>query len=177
MYGTINLSIEEMIVDNYGEETWESVKKCSGTDVDFFLSNQSYDDSITFKLTTIASKKLNIPIDDLLFTFGEYAGRRKSAALHGINGNNLKELLLDLPNLHNRITLLYPHLQPPQFKVSDVEDNALHLHYFSHRVGLKTFVHGLLKGFLAKLFNQPIQIDIIESRDAGNEHEVFKISW
>jgi hypothetical protein len=72
--------------------------------------------------------------------------------------------------------LMYPKLTPPEFKVSDIEENSINIHYFSKREGLKDFVHGLLSG-LGKMFETKIDILLLESRDAGNNHEVFKVSW
>jgi len=44
------------------------------------------------------------------------------------------------------------------------------------REGLLEFVRGLLSG-LGKMYNTPVQIELLESRAAGNDHEVFKVSW
>jgi hypothetical protein len=48
-------------------------------------------------------------------------------------GINLKEFLVNLPVFHNRIMLIYPKLTPPEFKVSHIETNSIHIHYFSKR--------------------------------------------
>jgi hypothetical protein len=47
--------------------------------------------------------------------------------------------------------LLYPKLTPPEFKVTDIEESSLHLHYFSKREGLQEFFRGLLQG-LGKMY-------------------------
>jgi Haem-NO-binding len=180
MYGIVNLAIEELITHNYGGETWESVKKRSGVDVDFFLSNEPYDDSVTYKLAIAASEELKVPLDDVLISFGEFwilnTGRKRYGTLLESGGNHIKEFLVNLPNFHNRIILIYPHLSPPEFKVTNVEENSLHLHYYSHRVGLKAFLRGIIQG-LGKLFKQSIQIELPETRETENNHETFKITW
>ena len=51
-----------------------------------------------------------------------------------------------------------------------------YIHYYSKREGLKDFVRGLLQG-LGKLYNTTIQIDLLEDRDKGDHHEIFKVSW
>jgi hypothetical protein len=72
--------------------------------------------------------------------------------------------------------LLYPKLTPPEFKTSAITDSSIQIHYLSQRPGLSEFVRGLLSG-LGKMFETNIEIELIESRDKGNEHEIFKVSW
>lgn len=180
MYGIVNKAIEELVTENFGEETWEKVREKSGIDIDFFLSNEAYDDAVTYKLAGAASEVLNLPLTDVLIVFGEFwvlnTGKKKYGALMETGGANLKEFLINLPNFHNRVALIYPNLQPPEFVVSDVAESSLHLHYHSHRPGLKEFVRGLIQG-LSKLYQTPVEIRIIASRDEGHDHEIYAISW
>lgn len=180
MYGIVNKAIEELVSENFGEATWEKVRERSGIEVDFFLSNEAYDDAVTYQLAGAASEVLKMPLSDVLIAFGEFwvlnTGKKKYGALMETGGKNLKEFLINLPNFHNRVALIYPNLAPPEFVVSHVEDTSLHLHYHSHRPGLKEFVRGLIQG-LSKLYQTPVTIDIIASRDAGQDHEVYAIAW
>jgi hypothetical protein len=48
MFGIINNAIEDLV-----KEKWESIKEERGIDVDFFISDQTYDDSITYDLGVI----------------------------------------------------------------------------------------------------------------------------
>jgi hypothetical protein len=52
----------------------------------------------------------------------------------------------------------------------------LHLHYFSKRQGLQEFVRGLIQG-LGKMFNTPVSLELLQTRDEGSTHEIFKINW
>ena len=180
MYGIVNKAIESLVIENFGEAKWKIIKENSGIDVDFFMSNEPYDDDITYKLAGAVSKEMNITLSDVLITFGEYwvlkTGKEKYGSLMEAGGSNLKDFLRNLPAFHNRVMLFYPKLTPPEFKVTHEEERSLHLHYFSKREGLKEFVRGLLQG-LGKLYSTPVQIELIEDRDAGADHEVFKVSW
>lgn len=180
MYGIVNKSIEELVIENFGEEKWELIKIRSGIDVDYFISNEPYDDAITYSLAGAISDEMSIPVDQVLFLFGEWwilkTTNEKYGSLMKAGGSNLKMFLANLPQFHNHIMLLYPKLTPPEFKVSDIEENSIHIHYFSKREGLKDFVHGLLSG-LGKMFETQVDIILLESRDTGNNHEVFKVSW
>jgi hypothetical protein len=180
MYGIINKSIEELVVEKFGEEKWELIKTRSGIEEDFFISNEPYDDNITYSLAGAISEEMKIPLEQVLFLFGEWwilkTSNEKYGSLMKAGGSNLKLFLTNLPQFHNHIMLLYPKLTPPEFKVSNIEENSINIHYFSKREGLKEFVHGLLSG-LGKMFETKIDILLLESRDAGNNHEVFKVSW
>ena len=180
MYGIVNKSIEELVISQFGEDKWLEVKKRSGIDVDFFISNEPYNDDITYKLAIAISETLGTTVDSVLFRFGEWwileTTRKKYGVLMKSAGSSLKEFLVNLPNFHNHIMLMYPQLTPPEFKVSHVEETSLHIHYFSKRKGLQEFVRGLLSG-LGKMFDTKLDIQLIEGRAMGDGHEVFKLNW
>ena len=180
MYGIVNKSIEELVVTNYGEEKWEIVKSRSGIDIDFFINNEPYNDDITYKLAIAISEELAVTVGEVLFIFGEWwiteTTTKKYGKLMRTAGTELKDFLINLPEFHNHIMLMYPKLTPPEFKISDIEENSIHIHYFSKRIGLQEFVRGLLSG-LGKLYNTPLEILLLKSRDSGDNHEVFKLSW
>lgn len=180
MYGIVNKAIEDLVKANFGEEKWDKIKERSGVDLDFFISNDPYDDEITFKLAIAASEELNMPLENVLQAFGEWwvlkTSKEKYGGLMEAGGDTLPEFLVNLPNFHNRIMLIYPKLTPPEFKVSHRESNSILIHYFSKRQGLQEFVKGLLTG-LGKMFNTPVVVEQIENRNKGNDHDVFKVSW
>ena len=180
MYGIVNKAIEDLVTDSFGTDKWESVKQHSGVDTDFLLSNEPYNDEITFKLAVSVSHVMNIPIEEVLITFGEYwilkTGKEKYGGLMDAGGSSLKEFLINLPLFHNRVILIYPKLTPPEFTISDIETNSLQVHYFSKREGLQEFVRGLLQG-LSKLYHTETKIELLQSRNAGSNHEIFKVIW
>lgn len=180
MYGIVNKAIEDLVKTNFGEDKWEAVKLRSGVDIDFFISNEPYDDDITYKLAGAVSEEMGISVGQVLEAFGEWwilkTGKEKYGGLMDAGGNNLKEFLMNLPVFHNRIMLMYPKLTPPEFKVSHIQENSIHVHYFSKRLGLQEFVRGLLSG-LAKMYNVEAVIDLLQTRDDGSNHEIFKVSW
>jgi hypothetical protein len=180
MYGIVNKAIEDLVKVNFGEAKWEAVKKRSGVEVDYFLSNEPYDDAITYQLAGAVAEEMEMPVEKVLEAFGEWwilkTGKEKYGGLMQAGGNNLKEFLINLPVFHNRIMLMYPKLTPPEFQVSNVEENSIQIHYFSKREGLQEFVRGLLSG-LGKMYETPVRIELLESRNDGKNHEIFKVSW
>ena len=180
MYGIVNKAIESLVIESFGDEKWEKIKEASGVQVDFFISNEPYDDSITYSLAIAVANEMKLSVGDVLIAFGEYwilhTAKEKYGNMLEAGGNNLREFLINLPAFHNRIMLIYPKLTPPEFKVSDLKENSLHLHYISNRAGLKEFVVGLLQG-LGKLYKTEVTLELIHDRDNGDHHEIFKVSW
>lgn len=180
MYGIVNKAIQDLVTENFGIDQWEKVKEKSGIKVDFFLSNEPYPDENTYKLAGAASEVLNISLQDVLIAFGEYwvlkTGQQHYGSLMQAGGENLKQFLVNLPNFHSRVMLIYPNLTPPEFKISHIEERSLHVHYYSQREGLKDFVYGLLQG-LGKMYKTETQITLLQSRDEGFDHEIFSVKW
>ena len=180
MYGIVNKAIEELIIRDFGVEKWEIIKQKSGVDIDFFMSHESYDDDVTYQLAGAAAEELNVTIGGILISFGEFwvlnTGKEKYGALMKTGGDNLKEFLINLPLFHNRVMVIYPKLTPPEFRITNIEESSLFVHYISKRKGLQEFVRGLLQG-LSKLYHVNTSIELLESRTEGKDHEIFKISW
>jgi hypothetical protein len=180
MYGIVNKAIQDLVITNFGEQKWEDIRERSGIEEEFFISSEPYDDAITYKLAVAVSEEMTMPVSDVLITFGEWwvmkTTKEKYAGLMESGGSTLKEFLVNLPLFHNRVMLIYPKLTPPEFKVSEVSEKSLNLHYFSKREGLQEFVRGLIQG-LGKMFNTPVEIELLHTRDQGDTHEIFKVSW
>ncbi len=180
MYGMVNKAIEEMVCKHHGEQAWEQIKERAGVDVPMFVSNEGYEDAITYQLVTAASELTGAPASQILEAFGEHwilhTAREGYGDLMDAGGDSLPQFLKNLPNFHTRVIMMFPNLQPPQFEVTESTDRSLHLHYRTHRPGLESFVVGLLKG-LGKMFQTPVQARLIKSRGDGADHDVFFVEW
>ena len=180
MHGIVNKAIQGLVTENYGLEAWNRIKTKSNVKADSFISSEPYPDGITFSLAQSASEELGITVDQVLQAFGEYwilkTGMEHYGPLMKSGGSNFQEFLVNLPNFHSRVMLIFPNVTPPEFQVTDVTDQSLVIHYFSTRNGLKHFVYGLLMG-IAKMFDKSIEIKIIKSKDEGDHHDEFLIEW
>jgi hypothetical protein len=178
MYGLVNQAIQGLVIDNFGSDNWNKIKQKAGVTEESFLSNEIYDDSLTFNLAISASEILEIPLADVLKTFGKYwivkVGNEKYGPLMKSGGDNFIEFIVNLPNFHSRVMLIYSDIKPPEFIVERVADNKLKLHYFSTRQGLTDFMFGLIQG-LGELYNTPIDIVLVADRRNGDEHDIFEI--
>jgi len=63
----------------------------------------------------------------------------------------------------------------PEFTFSHSEDNSIMMHYRSKRISLQGFVRGTISG-LVKMHETPFDTELIQSRDDGSNHEIFKVS-
>tara|TARA_R110002049_G_scaffold13192_1_gene57776 strand:+ start:808 stop:1362 length:555 start_codon:yes stop_codon:yes gene_type:complete len=180
MYGLVNKAVEDLVVSNFGEDKWEAIKEKAGIEVDAFISNEGYPDEMTYQLVGAASEVLGMPADQILVAFGEHWVLKTAAESYGpmmkSGGATLKDFLINLPNFHTRVKMIYPNLQPPRFETSDVTETSLRLHYFTHRPGLSSFVIGLVQG-LGKLYQSPATATQVASKDSGDDHDVFEVAW
>lgn len=180
MYGMVNKAVQDLIVSHHGEEVWLRVREAAEVEDEVFMSNQQYPDEVTYRLVGAVSQVLNIPAAEVLEQFGKHwvlvTARRGYGQLLKLGGRTLKEFLVNLPNLHTRIAMMFQDLQPPEFECSDVAEDGMRLHYRSHRPGLAPFVQGLLMG-LSELFETPAVIRHEQKLAEGADHDVFYIGW
>ena len=180
MYGIVNQAIQDLVTEKFGQETWEQVKSKSKVDTEVFLSNEPYPDSVTYSLAGSVSEVCGLPIKDVLIAFGQHwvlkTGQQKYGALMKAGGNNFREFLVNLPNFHSRVMLLFPDLTPPEFAVTDLQESSLVMHYYSTRKGLTFFMYGLLQG-LAQMYQVEANIELTLSEEDQGHHDVFFVSW
>lgn len=179
MYGLIHKELRQMIIDNYGDETWRQVLEASGVPEDAFLTMRAYDDSIAYDLVGASSKVLGASAEECLELFGRYwmlhSTPRSYAALVEVTGKDMFEFLENLNSLHDRITTTFIDYQPPKFRLEREADNRSRLHYVSTRKGLTPFVAGLLTG-IAEHFGVTAEVDKTESVPVENgEYTIFSI--
>lgn len=179
MYGLVNKAIQDLVCHNYGEDVWDEILETADVDVDLFISMESYDDSVTYKLVGAASKVLKSCPTAILEAFGKYWMTFTGAAGYGdfftMTGNSFSEFLHNLDNLHTRVGLIYTDLQMPSFTCKDISDNELLLEYRSERDGLSHFVIGLLQG-LGERFKISLDISQTKTKEEAGYDE-FSVKY
>jgi len=165
MYGVINKSLKDMIIEQFGVERWTSILSRSGIPADSFLSLRSYDDERTYALAQACADELQIPLGAALKSFGEHWVKRtldnEYSALVNSAGAHLVEFLQNLNALHDKMASTFADYQPPSFDVESLPGSMISIMYTSQRQGLTAFVEGLLLA-LARRFNQGMDIVGIE---------------
>lgn len=178
MYGIVNQAIQGLVIENFGKQKWELIKQRSGVDYDYFVGNESYEDDITYELVASASEILEISPQEVLRAFGEYwilrTGYERYGDLMKAGGSTFFEFILNLPNFHGRIMLIYPNLNPPEFLAEKISETEIYLHYYSSRSGLTEFVIGLING-IAKMFHEEINVSHVKGDYDNVWHDVFYI--
>lgn len=178
MYGLVNRGLEEMVRRAGGDEAWQRVRHAAGVEDELFMSHHAYPDAMTIALVAAAAEELGETTDQILERFGVHwvlVTAKGYGAMLDATGRTLPEFLQNLPNLHTRVALSYPQLDPPRFRCSAVTSNALVLHYGSSRTGLAPFVVGLIRG-LGMRFSTALEIERLGEDEVTGEHS-FRVRW
>lgn len=179
MYGMVNKAIQGMIVRDHGEAVWRAVAQRAEIDAEIFVSNRTYDDSVTYALVGAASSVLGLSARDVLFAFGRFwiltTAREGYGPLMDASGATLRAFLRGLPTFHTRVVLSLPALRPPTFTLVDESPTHVRLRYESERAGLVPFVEGLLDG-LAEHYRERVTVLHEQHADVGGQ-DVFLIVW
>jgi len=178
VYGLVNKALAELVEEEQGTEGWARVCARAGTDVDMFISTEQYPDSLTFDLVGAASEELRCPVARLLQRFGRhwvlFTGRKGYGLLMEQLGRSVTEFMLNLPGLHARVALLFPHLQPPTFRTEMERPGVIRVHYLSTREGFAPMVDGLLHG-VGEMLGESVQVTQVADRATGAPHDEFLV--
>lgn len=176
MYGLVNRAIEQLVTSIKGEAGWQRVCAMADTHADGFVSMQPYDDALTYKLVNAVTVETGLTAEQVLEAFGEYwilyTAEEGYGQLLDAAGDNLRDVLGNLNDLHGRVETVFPHMHLPVFSVEDREDGSFDVIYNSHREGLAPMVAGLIRG-LAKRAQQTISLE--PQPDAGDAKAVFRV--
>ncbi len=180
MYGMVNKAIAEMVCQQFGEDTWQQIKRKAELNVDVFLSMDAYPDDLTHRLVKAASAVLGLSASDVMQAFGEYWVKYTAEEGYGdlleMSGDTLPEFLENLDNMHARVGVSFPQLKPPAFECTHMTEDSLNLHYQSTREGLTPMVIGLVKG-LGERFNTEVTVSQIQNREYGADHDEFVVKY
>ncbi len=177
MYGLVNDALQELLIQRFGEESWRAIAARAEVSEEVFVAHEGYDDAITYRLVGAACEELSLSAEQLLVDFGEHwiLSTARTRYPNLLRASGLREFLLNLPNLHARIALTFPHLAPPSFECVELEDGSLEVRYRSHREGLQSFVLGLLQG-LSRHFATPAAVEHVARKgEQGRDHDLFRL--
>ncbi|XP_075058041.1 guanylate cyclase soluble subunit beta-2-like [Mixophyes fleayi] len=184
MYGFINTCLKSLVIEKYGEETWDLLRTKTGVQ-DTFMTYEVYKDEITLQLVEKACQMLGVSPEAVLQQFGEYFFEfcKRSGYDHMLRtlGGNLYEFIANLDALHSYLSLSYQAMNAPSFRVEMNEDGSMHLHYYSDRRGLCHIVPGIMGAVALDFFKTEISMEIIsqsdeEERTGKKEHIVFLVT-
>ncbi|XP_059369658.1 guanylate cyclase soluble subunit beta-2-like [Carassius carassius] len=184
MYGFINTCLKSLVIDRFGEETWDKLRDSARVQ-DTFMTYEVYADNITMQLVTEACRMLDLEQSVVLGQFGEYFFEfcKRAGYDHMLRtlGGNLFEFMENLDALHGFLSLSYKEMNAPSFRVEKNNDGTLLLHYYSDRRGLCHIVPGIIRAVAKDFFNSKIKMEIVNQieeveRMGKKEHIVFLIT-
>ena len=179
MNGLVNKAIEDIALEEGGQEIWDAIRRKAGVDVDTFMAMDTYPDDVTYGLVKAASDVLDISVSDLLRKFGNhwvlFTGKAGYGPLIDMTGDSLPEVLENLNLLHQRVASRIPNIQTPTFHCTEPRPGELVLEYHSSRDGLAPMVEGLIEG-LGERFDTQVVIRHTGHR-AELGHDVFEVSY
>ncbi|XP_036401399.1 guanylate cyclase soluble subunit beta-2 [Megalops cyprinoides] len=182
-YGFINTCLKSLVIEKFGEETWEKLRTLAEVQ-DTFMTYEIYDDVITLRLVQEACKMLDVSSEVVLKLFGEYFF--SFCKMSGYDtmlrtlGGNLVEFIENLDALHSYLALSYQEMNAPSFRVERTEDGKMLLHYYSDRRGLCHIVPGIIEAVAKDFFDSQVDMTILnqseeDERTGKKEHVVFLI--
>ncbi|XP_685297.6 guanylate cyclase soluble subunit beta-2 isoform X3 [Danio rerio] len=181
MYGFINTCLKSLVIERFGEETWENLRLMAGVQ-ETFMTYEIYDDIITLRLVQEACKMLDVSSEVVLKLFGEYFF--SFCKMSGYDtmlrtlGGNLVEFIENLDALHSYLALSYEAMNAPSFRVERMDDGRILLHYYSDRKGLYHIVPGIIEAVAKDFFDSEVTMTILnqseeDERTGKKEHVVF----
>jgi hypothetical protein len=179
MYGLINKAVEDLVRSKFGNDAWHRIRRKAGLPDEPFVSMEKYPDAMTYDLVAAASAELGAPAETVLEEFGRFWTVYTATGTFGeilrSVGRTLPEFLRNLDQMHTRIKLSFPKLEPPSFAVQNEGPESLDLHYFSDRPGLAPIVVGMLRGLGDRFM---LDLTIVCERVQGDRpHDVFHLKW
>lgn len=146
MKGVVFNLFEQLVVRDFGEDTWDVLLDASELD-GVYTSLGSYADEDLAKLVSAAADALSMPADDVVVWFGRNAlplFAERYPQLFEPHASTRSFILTLNDIIHPEVRKLYPGIDVPEFDF-DLRDEGLVMGYRSPRK-LCSFAEGLLLG-------------------------------
>ncbi|CAJ1968044.1 unnamed protein product [Cylindrotheca closterium] len=185
MHGFIFEILEAWVIEQYGLDTWHTIKEVADCNVKdhSFISRGQYQYSTLLDLLVGTSELVQIRLELLLKLFGQfivgYLFDSEYGSLLRCQGSTLLEWLSHLNAMHDQFQKSYNSEKfcPPVFwcEESEEDERCIVLHYFSHRGNsLVPMVHGIVDELAKSHFQVDIHMDLVGKQD---EHDSRYTSW
>ncbi|TBR19717.1 MAG: hypothetical protein EPO57_02815 [Chitinophagaceae bacterium] len=159
MKGIIFNILEQFVVENFGEETYDKILKQANLGMkEPFVSPGTYPDEHVFKLVVSAANELNISAQDVLKSFGKFTFGKLAEKFPVFVDpyNHPKPFLMTVESIiHVEVNKLYEGAYTPKFTYTNTEANKLTITYSSKRK-LYDLMEGLIDG-VGDYFKVPIR--------------------
>jgi hypothetical protein len=177
MKGIVFNMLEEIVVREHGEETWEQLLDAAGVE-GAYTSLGNYPDADLVALVGAASAALSLPADDVVRWYGRHALPLLAERYPGFfePHADARSFVLTLNEIiHPEVRKLYPGADTPDFAFDASDPDRLVMDYRSAR-RLCAFAEGLLQG-AADHFGQTVAIEQPECMHRGDERCLIAIDF
>lgn len=148
MKGIVFTEFLEMVEATFGLETTDTIIENSDLPSEgIYTSVGTYDFNEMVSLITSLSKVVEIPANDLIYTFGLYLFNSLGKAHPEVIQSYTSPLALLYSiedHIHVHVQKLYPEAELPTFKILEKTDTSISMIYSSSR-GLYRLAHGLIE--------------------------------
>lgn len=171
MKGIVFTEFLEMVEVTFGLEVVDAIIESSDLQSEgAYTSVGTYDFNEMVHLLTHLSASVNMPVNDLLYSFGLYLfnGLLTTHPEVVSSYKNPIGLLYSIEDhIHVHVKKLYPDAELPSFKILEKTDKSLTMVYSSSR-GLYALAHGLIKKTFEH-FQKSVQVDLELLNEQGTE--------
>jgi hypothetical protein len=177
MKGIVFNLLEEIVVAEHGDETWDALLEAAGVD-GVYTSLGNYPDADLMALVGAASQALSLPADDVVRWYGRSALPLLAERYPGFfePHSDARAFVLTLNGIiHPEVRKLYPGADTPAFTFDASDPDRLRMDYRSAR-RLCAFAEGLLLG-AGDHFGQRIEIAQPECMHRGDERCLIEIGF
>ncbi|HVX05236.1 MAG TPA: heme NO-binding domain-containing protein [Rhodanobacteraceae bacterium] len=168
MKGIIFNVLEEVVVANYGESTWDDLLDAADSN-GVYTSLGSYPDEHMMRLVEAASDALGLPPSEVVRWFGRQAMPRFAERYPEFFTayTSTRPFVLALNTIiHPEVRKLYTGALCPHFDFREGEDGALLIGYHSPR-RLCALAHGFIEG-AADYYHEQAEVDHLQCVDRGD---------
>ncbi|RKN80144.1 heme NO-binding domain-containing protein [Ulvibacterium marinum] len=148
MKGIVFTEFLEMVESKFGLETVDTIiEQANLPSEGIYTSVGTYDFNEMVSLITGLSQEVDIPVGDLIYTFGLYLfsslGKAHPEVIQSYK-SPLGLLYSIEDHIHVHVKKLYPDAELPTFKILEKTDTSISMIYSSSR-GLYRLAHGLIE--------------------------------
>ncbi len=179
MKGVVFNLLEAFVVENWGEEAYESILDlCPLQTKEPFVGPGTYPDADLFTIATAAAERVGVPLPDALRAFGKFAFPHLVAKFpdYAKDASTAREFLLGVHSvIHVEVRKLMPEAVTPSFEYRDDDGSALTVRYQSSRK-LCHFMEGLLDG-LGAHYGTTLEHEQVCCMHDGAPHCDFRVRF
>lgn len=179
MKGIIFTTLNQMVEEKFGLEFWDKVLlDAKPPSEGIYTAGAFYSDAELFAIIGSISKISNIPVPDLVRSYGEYLFEKLAVYFPELvpQSASLKEFLQSIDRvIHVEVRKLHPNAELPSLQYEDPAPDQLVILYKSPRK-LCMLAEGLMKG-AAQHFNEKINITEPNCMHKDADHCRFELKF